>query len=238
VAIRCLNTNGQLVTPEIAERLERLVDEIRVSVDGPRARNDALRGDGSFDAALKALGILRAAGFDPIATVTVTRPGLADLERLIALLLDQRITRIRLTPFRAIGRGAAHPDWEVTLEEARETLARAWSRLLPCAAAASEPSPAEQSLNCGVGSFVNILPEGDVYPCHVLVGAQFRLGNVRQQRLSALCAAAGPLGRLRRLDFRALARSDPTWAPLTRCGACLGQVVARADAPALPLPAA
>jgi MoaA/NifB/PqqE/SkfB family radical SAM enzyme len=50
--LRCLNTNGQLVTPELARQLVGLADEVRVSLDALRERNDALRGAGSFAAAI------------------------------------------------------------------------------------------------------------------------------------------------------------------------------------------
>ena len=93
-------------------------------------------------------------------------------------------------------------------------------------------------VNCGVGNFLNILPEGDVYPCHVLATAEFRLGNVREQSLEELCAAGGRLARLQALDFRKLAGTSPGWQPLSRAGSCLGALYERAQsagAPALGL---
>ena len=53
--LRCLNTNGHLVTPELARALVGLADEVRVSVDALAARNDALRGAGNFEQAMRAL---------------------------------------------------------------------------------------------------------------------------------------------------------------------------------------
>lgn len=41
--LRCLNTNGHLVTKELARQLVGLADEVRVSLDALPARNDALR---------------------------------------------------------------------------------------------------------------------------------------------------------------------------------------------------
>ena len=77
--LRCLNTNGHLMTPELARNLVGLVDEVRVSVDALPERNDSLRGRGSFEAAMKALDDLHAVGFEPKALVTVTLISLPDL---------------------------------------------------------------------------------------------------------------------------------------------------------------
>ncbi len=70
-------TNGLLVRRETAERLRALADasphrlEIRVSLDGTNASaNDAVRGAGTFDRILAAVGHLARAGLPPIVTVT------------------------------------------------------------------------------------------------------------------------------------------------------------------------
>lgn len=228
LVLRCVNTNGSLVSRELARALVPLADEVRVSVDALRDCNNLLRGDGSFEAAVRALETLHSVGFEPIAMVTATPPSLADLEDLLAFLLARRITRVHLNPFRAIGRGAAHADWAVAPEEARAVLSRAWERIFP----GQPPSGAPQAecLNCGIGSFLNILPEGDVYPCHVLATPGFRLGNVTRESLLELCAAGGPLGRLQALDFRKLADADPGGKPLVRPGSCLGAAYEQARA--------
>lgn len=224
LVLRCLNTNGCLVTRELAEALVGLADEVRVSVDGLGERNNLQRGEGSFEAAVRALQTLYSVGFEPIAMLTLTREGLAGIEGLLAYLLERRITRIHLNPFRAIGRGAGHTDWRVEAEEARAALDRAWTRMFGKVALPTGPPSERECVNCGVGKFLNILPEGDVYPCHVLASPRFRLGNVRHDSLADLCAAGGLLDRMQRLNFRTLADTDPRWKPLAKPGACLGSV--------------
>ena len=218
--LRSLNTNGWLVNREVAKTLVGLVDEVRVSVDSLPETNRALRGEGSFEAAVRALHVLYSVGFEPIAMVTVSRRTLASLEDLLAFLVERRIARVHLNPFRSIGRGVAHPGWQVTTEEARRALDRAWKRIFPQVGPSERPL--QESANCGVGSFLNILPEGDVYPCHVLATPEFRLGNVREQSLEELCAVGGRLARLQALDFRKLAAASAGWQPLSRAGSCLG----------------
>lgn len=71
------------------------------------------------------------------------------------------------------------------------------------------------------------MPNGDVFPCHVLTEREFRCGNVREQSLLEICRRAGLLGELRALDFQELARQDERVAPLTNPGTCMGNAYAK-----------
>jgi MoaA/NifB/PqqE/SkfB family radical SAM enzyme len=85
----CLNSNGYGVSNDVARRLVGLVDEVRVSIDALENRNDAVRGNGSFTAALRALDTLYLRGFEPKVLITITRHTLLDLEGLICLLAER-----------------------------------------------------------------------------------------------------------------------------------------------------
>ena len=206
--LRCLNTNGHLVTPEVARNLVGLADEVRVSIDGLAERNDKLRGRGNFEAALRALDCFHDVGFEPKALVTLTSVCVADLEELLCLLLSKKITRINLNAYRPIGRGALHGEWKANPKEIRLAMARAWSRNYPERPPPEDPVRPETCLNCGVGSFLNIMPNGDVFPCHVLTDPEFRCGNIRQQELPEICRKNGLIGQLASLNFREMAVED------------------------------
>jgi MoaA/NifB/PqqE/SkfB family radical SAM enzyme len=225
--VRCLNSNGHLVTPQLASQLVGLADEVRVSLDGLRDRNDQLRGRGNFDAAVRALDCYYAVGFEPKVLVTVTSLALPDLEELLCFLIERKISRINLNGFRPIGRGTGHWEWQADPLEIREIVRRARQR---CGLEASQLpeffEPQEQS-HCGVGSFLNIMPNGDVFPCHVLIDREFRCGNIREQSLTDICRRNGLLGQLAALDFRDLASNDPRVDDLTRRGTCMGNVYAQ-----------
>lgn len=225
--IRCLNTNGQLVTTEVAHALVGLADEVRVSIDGLPARNDALRGSGSFRDALQALEHFRDAGFQPKALVTVTLTSLPDLEELLCLLIERSITHINVNPFRQIGRGKGHPELVAQTAQISAAVERALSRCLPGYPPSIESQVPESCSNCGVGSFLNIMPNGDVYPCHVLVEREFRCGNVRDQSLRDICLSSGLLGNLQALNFRDLARQDQRVDELKQPKVCLGNVYSK-----------
>jgi MoaA/NifB/PqqE/SkfB family radical SAM enzyme len=225
--VRCLNTNGHLVTPELARQLVGLADEVRVSLDGLRERNDALRGKGNFDAAVRALECYYAVGFEPKVLVTVTSVSLPDLEELLCFLIERKITRINLNGFRPIGRGSGHWEWQADAVEVRAAIQRARQRYDPDRLQPPEPPEPEVQSHCGVGQFLNIMPNGDVFPCHVLTDREFRCGNVREQSLLDICRKTGLLGQLAALDFQDMGRQDDRLTPLTRPGTCMGNVYAR-----------
>jgi MoaA/NifB/PqqE/SkfB family radical SAM enzyme len=223
---RCLNTNGHLLTAPVARRLADLVDEVRLSLDAMRERNDALRGGGNHDAVLRAIDLCHGAGLQLKVLVTVTSETLPDLDELMATLLERGVRRIKLNAFRPIGRGMGRGHWRVSAAELRAAAHRAWTRVVPAAAEPAVVPEDDCQITCGVGRFLNVMPDGDVFPCHVLTDAAFRCGNLRQESLVAICSRERRLGRLAALDFRALASDDARLAPLTRRGACMGDVLA------------
>jgi radical SAM protein with 4Fe4S-binding SPASM domain len=67
-----------------------------VSIDGPRAINDALRGAGDFDDAVASIAALRAAGLDPVANTVLVRPVLPGLVELAHELRAAGVGRLHL----------------------------------------------------------------------------------------------------------------------------------------------
>jgi MoaA/NifB/PqqE/SkfB family radical SAM enzyme len=224
--LRCLNSNGHGVTPAFARRLVGLVDEVRVSLDALRDRNDALRGPGNFDAALGALECYYAAGFEPKVLVTLTSVSLPDLDALLALLSERKITRVNVNPFRRLGRGSGHDEWVVEPGDLRDALCRVRQSSRPEKRPAAGSAGPAGPTHCGAGRFLNILPDGDVFPCHVLTDPEFRCGNVREQGLLEICRREGLLGRLQALDVADAAGADPQLAALARTTTCLGDLYA------------
>lgn len=245
--LRCLNTNGYNVTSELAWELVGLADEARVSLDGLRERNDAVRGAGSFDAAIQALETFYAVGFEPKVLVTVTAMSAPNLEELLCFLFERKLTRINLNGFRPIGRGYGHVEWQADTEAVQAAVRRAYARCYPGRPSPSPPPERPVNAgpwNCGVGRYLNIMPNGDVFPCHVLTQREFRLGNVREQSLLDICRQNGLLGQLAALDFRELAQQETALAELGPRPICMGPVYARTrdlpiwrrHLPALPIP--
>ncbi len=121
-------TNGTLIDEPLAGALAALAAragyslELRVSLDDPdRERNDAIRGRGAFERALRAIRRLEARGLLPILTATEveTEPaGVGLYDRLRRLLLDAgvRKPRVKILPLFPVGRMAGHGGGTVTAE--------------------------------------------------------------------------------------------------------------------------
>ena len=182
------STNGTRLTAAEAARLAAsdYVD-VQVSLDGAdAATNDAVRGEGSYAAARRAMDELAAAGKRRFKiSVVITRRNVEQLDALEALA-EEYDAELRLTRLRPSGRGA---DSWAELHPTREQQRRLYAWLLEHPhvltgdsffhlSALGEPLP---GLNlCGAGRIVCLIdPVGDVYACPFVLHEQFRAGSVR-----------------------------------------------------------
>jgi mycofactocin biosynthetic radical S-adenosylmethionine protein MftC len=183
------STNGVKITPAVASRLAAsdYVD-VQISLDGATAAvNDAVRGPGSFELALRAMSRLADAGFAGFKiSVVSTRHNVSQLDEFKALA-DVFGAQLRITRLRPSGRGAdvwdeLHPtadqqrelyDWLVAHGENVLT-GDSFFHL----AGYGTPLP---GLNmCGAGRVVCLIdPVGDVYACPFAIHDAFLAGNVR-----------------------------------------------------------
>jgi mycofactocin radical SAM maturase len=185
------STNGVKITPEAAARLAGTdYVDVQISLDGATAEvNDAVRGEGSYATAIRAMENLAAAGMRGFkVSVVCTRQNIGQLDAFKAIT-DRYGAQLRLTRLRPSGRGAdvwdeLHPtqaqqrelyDWLVANGEQVLTgdsffhLA-AYGQSLP-------------GLNlCGAGRVVCLIdPVGDVYACPFAIATEFLAGNVRDE---------------------------------------------------------
>jgi len=222
VVKRCLNTNGTGMTAALARRLVGVIDEMRVSLDGPREVHDRVRGHGSFYAAIAAINMLRDEGFEPKVLVTITADSLEALPGFLQWLASQSLTRVRLNPVRLTGRATTSPELAVRSDDVARAVAQA--RIAIGNHKEVDEPVASLPRSCGVGHFINLMPNGDVFPCHVLTEPAFRVGNVRLQGLNEMIGPQSLLGRLRDLDLGELARDSPAAADTLTRLTCLGSV--------------
>ncbi len=182
------STNGAFISAESARRLAAMnYLDIQISLDGAdRETNDRVRGDGSYDTAIKAMEHLRAANFGPFKiSVVMTRHNVSQLDDFKALA-DSYGAQLRITRLRPAGRGAdtwneLHPtndqqrviyDWLIRHGENVLTgdsffHLNAFGESLP-------------GLNlCGAGRVVCLIdPLGDVYACPFVIHDEFKAGSV------------------------------------------------------------
>ena len=102
------STNGVKITPEIARRLAgRDYVDVQISLDGATPEvNDAVRGRGSYEVALRAMRNLADAGFAGFKiSVVMTRHNVGQLDAFKAIA-DRFGAQLRITRLRPSGRGA------------------------------------------------------------------------------------------------------------------------------------
>jgi len=184
------STNGSTMTAERATRLagSDYVD-VQISIDGAvAATNDAVRGEGSYAAARRAMDLLAGADFGPFKiSVVMTRHNIPQLDELEELA-EAYGAQLRLTRLRPSGRGAdswhdLHPTSEQQVELYRWLVDRpdvltgdSFFHL----SALGAPLP---GLNlCGAGRVVCLIdPVGDVYACPFVLHDEFKAGSVRDE---------------------------------------------------------
>jgi mycofactocin radical SAM maturase len=183
------STNGSRITEQAADRVAANdYLDVQISLDGASAAvNDAIRGPGSFDTAIRALERLAEAGAPSFKiSVVITRENMDQLDDFEALA-DHFGAQLRLTRLRPSGRGAdvwdrLHPtqsqqrrlyDWLVERGD-KVLTGDSFFHL----AAYGEPLA---GLNmCGAGRVVCLIdPVGDVYACPFAIHDAFRAGNIR-----------------------------------------------------------
>lgn len=184
------STNGAFID---AAKARRLADmdylDIQISLDGTDAvTNDAVRGEGSYATAIRAMDHLRDAGFGQFKiSVVVTRHNVDQLDDFKALA-DSYGAQLRITRLRPSGRGAdswhdLHPTnpqqrqiYEWLLKHGEQVLTG--DSFFHLNALGDENLP---GLNlCGAGRVVCLIdPIGDVYACPFVIHDEFKAGSVR-----------------------------------------------------------
>lgn len=184
------STNGLRITPEVAAKLAAsdYVD-VQISLDGATAEvNDAVRGVGSYDMAIRALQNLADAGFaDAKISVVATRHNIDQLDDFAALA-DRFGATLRITRLRPSGRGVdvwddLHPtaaqqgqlyDWLVAKGDHVLT-GDSFFHL----SGLGQPGALSGLNLCGAGRVVCLIdPVGDVYACPFAIHDRFLAGNV------------------------------------------------------------
>ena len=182
------STNGAFITPEDARRLAAMnYLDIQISLDGAdRETNDRVRGEGSYDIAIRAMDNLRDASFGRFKiSVVMTRDNVSQLDEFKALA-DSYGAQLRITRLRPAGRGA--DTWnELHPTAAQQRIIYDWLMLHGEDVLTGDSffhlnafGDALPGLNlCGAGRVVCLIdPLGDVYACPFVIHDEFKAGSV------------------------------------------------------------
>ncbi len=182
------STNGYTMSPRRARQVAGMdYVDVQISLDGvDAATNDAVRGQGSYAAARRAMDNLSAAGFAGFKiSVVVTAANVDQLDGFADLAASYRAV-LRLTRLRPSGRGAQ--VWNrLHLDQRQQVRLYRWLTGNPGVltgdsffhlSALGEPLA---GLNmCGAGRVVCLIdPVGDVYACPFVLHDDFKAGSVK-----------------------------------------------------------
>ncbi|HSV48892.1 MAG TPA: radical SAM protein, partial [Candidatus Acidoferrales bacterium] len=117
-----LSTNGTLITPEVAGKLEAAgFSYVGVSIDGIEATNDKFRGGhNAFKAAIQGIQNCQAAGVKPGLRFTVTKYNYPDLLDIFELIEKKQIPRVCFYHLAYAGRGSSIANDDLTPSQTRD----------------------------------------------------------------------------------------------------------------------
>jgi len=185
----CISTNGSLITAELVERLSRTrLVAIQVSLDGAeQATCEAIRGQGTYESAIRALKLLAASPIPTSINTVLTRDNAGEIQALKDLSQQLGVT-LRISRFRPSGRGA--DNWEDLRPTAEQLLAfSAWLEASDNVRTGdsffSLTTQERQGLGlnlCGASKLTCCVgPTGKVYPCAFMQNDRFEAGDLRRQ---------------------------------------------------------
>ncbi len=200
-----IQTNGTLITEEIADFFKENNFFVGLSLDGPRALNNKTRryknGRGTFGDILRSIGILRERGMEVGTIVTLNKQNIKDVKLIYQFLKEYKINA-KFNPIVKSSRAIENYE-ELAIspeefEEARLELFDMWfndkqSPHLYCFESTLKNILSKNHFHeCTFSDscqkdFISIGPQGDAYPCGEFDGnKKFRYGNINEGSLEAI----------------------------------------------------
>lgn len=181
-------TNGTLVDDSmIAHLLEyKKLRRIQLSLEGLRATNDLIRGEGAFDKITKVIERLNRKGLTTSVMMTIGRHNVDEVIPLAHALGDLGVEAFILDRFIPEGQSADLQDWVLTAEELRDAYQKSYDffcgslkpRMLLYRTLFCLINPEDKHIGamCSAGNnALTIMPNADVLPCRRL---PLKLGNL------------------------------------------------------------
>jgi len=209
-----LSTNASLVDERMAKRLAKLPVTFQVSLDGATAEvNDAIRGEGSFDATLRGIALLEKFGAGPRVQICRTLMGRPeeDIESMVELAERIGAGGIRFLCLARVGRAArSYDSLAPSMSSFRKFYSLYFKLLLEhrtsVVLAGGIPGlfldVPEDRMWCHVGEMLEVSPEGKIYPCSMLARPEFELGTVWATRLQAAAESDKMMNLIAELEAR------------------------------------
>ncbi|MDD5712329.1 MAG: radical SAM protein [Smithellaceae bacterium] len=202
-------TNGTLITAEDAARAAELrIMDIQVSLEGPPAVHDGIRGEGSFAAAVLGARLLARAGNTVSANMTLSRLNIGVIKETAAVARESGFSAMGLSRLVPCGTGEGLKNDMLAPEEIRSAFA-----MIPELSDASfeiasgdpllrvltgpppKPDCRLALSGCSAGfSGITIISDGSVMPCRRM---GIKIGNVLETPLREIWSTSDLLWQLR-----------------------------------------
>lgn len=209
-----ITTNGTLVDRETAALLKaRGVAKAVVSLDFFKETHDAIRGDGSFEQAVRGIRLLAAAKVPVFVTAMVQESTAARIEEFKRFCMEELgAAGLRLSSVMPIGRGKGSPELSLPPALVKALFDKGEISAADGGDAVFERLADERTFDCGAGvSECFVSAAGKVYACHYFQNLGESMGDMAER----------PLANIYR-DYPASGAMPAAfdWAKLSECRAC------------------
>lgn len=199
-------TNGTMITDAHMDRLEKTPSvKLHISIDGPEALHDTLRGDGNYAKSVETAKQLLGRGIAVGLSGVILKESLDILPHLVDLAAELGVPEVSFQPFQTEISG---PEKDIP----RFSLMRVPKQAIEDALRALADHAAKKNVKIFTESMFGVIPDylafgkrpippggcylpskfllvdfrGDVYPCFFMRGDADRMGNVYRDDLTAM----------------------------------------------------
>lgn len=227
-----LLSNGTLVDTETAKRIRDAVDGVQVSIEGPEAVHDTIRGKGAFSRACRGVAAMVGENIPVTLNLTLSRMNVDYVEDLRQIASDWGAARVGLSRLVPAGKGADLAEQMLGPERLRDLYASLLhtnghnARIEtgdPLAGVVSAPHETDDEGSipfggCAAGvSGITVLSDGTLTPCR---RCPVPLANVMHDAMRAVWATSPVLQALRdRRRYHGRCGSCAHWAACRGCRA-------------------
>ena len=201
-------TNGSLVSDDVLEELKShgKLRRVQVSLEGSSpARNDAIRGEGSFDETLRAIQAMKRHGIIVSVMTTISRLNSSDIPALLKLLQGEGVDTFALERLVPEGSGQGLQDQILSPDEIQRLYEDIYqmaiqsdgTRVLlyrPLFAQIAPEDPTVGALCSAGNNALTVMPDGTAYPCRRL---PIPIGNVLSDGLFSIWYNSDVLWKIR-----------------------------------------
>jgi radical SAM protein with 4Fe4S-binding SPASM domain len=212
-------TNGTLIDEKNAERISKVADMVKISLDGSREDVHSLtRGKNNFEKVVRAIDLLVSLKADVIVAMTVTRENRNDIPNMVSRFGS----RLALQPLFKAGRGQDKDELSLKGLAYYDALASV-DGVAPMGMIARtlESIRGRGVRRCALAEReISISETGDVYPCQLLHAEEFKAGNIQEHSLSEIYYESPVFNRLRNITVDTLGKCSTCQLRYICGGAC------------------